>query len=80
MNTTEIKENFHNLIDNIENEGILLRFYELMKRKTLSKDGRLWANLTPAEKDELLLSYEESEDTENLVSNEEMKNKHKKWL
>ncbi len=68
MNKIEIKESFHKLIDNIENESILLRFYEIMKRKALSKDGQLWSNLSQDEKDELLLSIEESEDTKNLIS------------
>lgn len=80
MSTIEIKKSFHNLIDSIDNENILLFFYDIMKRKSSSKDGQIWNKLTPAQKDELLLSLAESESPEYLITNDEMKNKHKKWL
>ena len=37
-------------------------------------------NLTAEQKEELLASYEESFDPKNLISHEEVKKKHKKWL
>jgi hypothetical protein len=36
--------------------------------------------LTRKEQDELILALEESENPENLISQEKMKKKHKKWL
>jgi len=80
MSTLEIKKSFHNLIDTIDNENILLFFYDMMKRKSSSKDGQIWNKLTTEQKEELLLSLKESENPDNLISHEEMKNKHKKWL
>ena len=80
MTTIELKNNFHHLIDSIENENLLKEFYELMLRKRTSKDGRLWAMLSKDEIEELLLANEESENPENLIPHEEMKKKYSKWL
>ena len=77
MNTVEIKKSFHHLIDSIDNENILLLFYDLMKSKSYPKEGQIWNRLTQEQKDELMLSLKESENSENLISHEEMKNKHK---
>ena len=80
MNTIALKKNFHLLIDSIENENLLISFYELMKKRSSTKEGQLWNRLTQKEQDELLLSLEESENSYNLISHEEMAKKHKKWL
>jgi len=80
MTTLELKNNFHHLIDSIDNESLLQHFYELMLRKRASKDGRLWSKLSKDEIDELLMANEESENTENLIPHEEMKKKYSKWL
>ena len=80
MNTIALKKNFHLLIDSIENENLLISFYELMKKRSSTKEGQLWNKLTQKEQDELLLSLEESEISDNLISHDEMVKKHKKWL
>ena len=76
----ELKQNFHHLIDSIDNEKLLINFYELIKKKSSAEEGQLWNKLTDEEQKELLLSLEESKNPENLISHEEMVNKHKKWL
>lgn len=80
MSNTDIKKNFHILIDSIENENLLLNLYELIKNRVSVKDGELWGRLTKKEQEELLLTVEECENPEYLISHEEMKKKHKKWL
>ena len=80
MNTTEIKKSFHLLIDSIDNESLLIKFYDIIKKRSSVKEGQLWEKLTNKDKEELLLALEESEDPENLISHEEMKKKHQKWL
>ncbi len=80
MNTLEIKNNIHHLIDNIDNENLLLNFYHILKNRTTTKDGDLWARLTKEEKEDLISAFEESKEDYNLIPNEEMKKKHKKWL
>ena len=80
MNTIEIKQNFHHLIDNIDNENLLISFYDLIMKRTTAKEGQLWNKLTEQEQQELILSFDESKKPENLIDHEDMKKKHKKWL
>ena len=80
MNTIELKKNFHHLIDSIENEKLLINFYDLIKKRSSAKEGQLWNRLTNHEQEELLISLEESKNPENLISLEEMMKKHKRWL
>jgi hypothetical protein len=40
----------------------------------------LWSALSEAEKQELLLAYDESFDEKNLLSHEQVKQQHGKWL
>jgi hypothetical protein len=80
MDTLELKRNFHHLIDSIDNDDLLLGFFELLKNRTLAKEGQLWEGLSKSEKEELLTSLEESKSSYNLISHAEMKKKHRKWL
>lgn len=76
MNAIEMKKNFHLLIDSIENENLLISFYELIKKRNSTQDVQLWNSLTKPEQDELLLALEESDNPDNLISHEEMLKKH----
>ncbi len=80
MNTLELRKDFHNLIDSIENESLLSDFYILIKRRISGKEGKLWKGLTKKEQEELNLAFKESENAKNLISHEDMRKKHKKWL
>ena len=80
MTTLELKNSFHHLIDSIDNENLLLKFYDLMKSRTSSKEGNLWSRLTNEEQEELLSTFKESENEENIISHTEIMKKHKKWL
>ena len=80
MNAIELKKNFHLLIDSIDNENLLVSFYDLIKKRSSTREGQLWGRLTNQEQEELLSALEESENPENLISHEEMVTKHKKWL
>ena len=80
MNTIELKKNFHNLIDSIDNVNLLADFYDLLKKRLSGDEGRLWKGLTKIEQKELLMAFEESEDPDNLISHEDMRKKHEKWL
>ena len=74
------KEDFHNLIEKIEDEEVLKGYFKLIQRLNNNQTGELWDSLSPAEKDELLLSFEESFQTGNLISHDEVKKQHDKWL
>jgi hypothetical protein len=80
MTTFELKNNFHQLIDSIDNENFLQMFYDLMLLKKSSENGKLWAKLSEEEIDELVVANEECEYPDNLIPHEEMKNKYSKWL
>jgi hypothetical protein len=55
MNT---KEEFHNLIDKIQDDAILKRYYELIQLLHKNQMGNLWKSLTKDEQnDESLKSY-----------------------
>jgi hypothetical protein len=75
-----IKEAFHKLIDEIRDEEILKSYFQLILRLNSNQTGQLWNSLSSAEKDELLISYDESLDPKNLVSHEDVKGQHDKWL
>lgn len=77
---TSIKQKLHDLIESIDNESILTQVYELVYKKSSSKEGDLWSKLSAEQQKEVLLSLEESNDPDNLVSNEEVKRNHEKWL
>ena len=74
------KEDFHKLIDKIEDEEVLKGYFNLIQRLNNNQTGELWNTLSPEEQEELLLSYEESLDPNNLVSHNDVKKQHAKWL
>lgn len=80
MNTIELKNNLHQLIDSIGNENVLAKFYSIMIKIKEHPEGKLWSRLTDAEQEELILADFESKDPNNLISKTEIEKKHKKWL
>ncbi|RPH29902.1 MAG: hypothetical protein EHM93_16630 [Bacteroidales bacterium] len=80
MNTIELRNNFHHLIDSINNDNILSKFYAIMARMNERADGKLWGRLTEEEQEELIRADIESNDPSNLISHTEIQKKHKKWL
>jgi hypothetical protein len=80
MEAAQLKINFHQLIDSIDNERILSKFYGLMSKSKESSSGHLWSRLTIEEQEELLLSDIESDIPDNLISHSEIQKKHNKWL
>jgi hypothetical protein len=80
MNALEIKANFHHLIDQINNEQLLIKLYHIMEQASSTADGQLWSRLTEDEQIELLRIEHEVQSDIDLVPNEQMKTKHKKWL
>lgn len=80
MNTIELKNTLHQLIDSTNNDHLLSRFYSLIVTIKEHPEGKLWNRLSQEEKDELLLTDMESNDPENLIPHEELEKKHSKWL
>jgi len=54
-------------MENIEDERLLQSLYDFLKSHEIGKTSSLWDKLTNDEKEQILLSYEESENEENLI-------------
>lgn len=80
MKQSDIRTNLHQLIDEIENDRLLMKFYDLLLKSKVQKEGDLWNQLSDEQRKELLISESESKYKENLVDHEKQKAKHKKWL
>ena len=74
MNITEVKNSFHELIDNLNDAGLLINYYEGLLH---SADNSLRKELSEEGKREILLAYEESEDDNELTDHEMVKEKIK---
>ena len=51
-----------------------------IKKTNNAPNGSLWNTLSEVEKKELLIAYNESFDSANLISHEQVKLSHSKWL
>jgi len=80
MTVTELKSNLHHLIDELENPELLKEYYNEIKHIVKSSKHSIWETLTEEEKKEVLLSFEESDDENNLIDNDVVMNRYKKWL
>jgi hypothetical protein len=76
----KIKDDFHHLIDSIEDEQLLQRYYQLIQKINDNQNGQLWNDLSDDAKNELMLAYKESFDSDNLLSHALVKQQHEKWL
>jgi len=74
------KEEFHKLIDNIQDEQLLKSYYNLIQKLNKHETGDLWNSLTEKQQQELMLSYDESHDPQNLISQDHVQKQHDKWL
>ncbi len=80
MDNIELKANLHLFIDKLENNSLLNEYYNELKRILNISQGKIWDSLSDEQKKELLISIEESEDEDNLLDNETVMGKYKKWL
>jgi hypothetical protein len=78
MTTLELKTNFHQLIDDISNEAMLVKFYEIMSIANVSNECSLWKNLSIDEQQELIEIEKDSHNIENLIDHSSMELKFKK--
>lgn len=69
MKTLELKANLHNLIDKTENIDLLESIHEILSNPQPAT-GKIWADLSEADKNKVLEAWDESEKTENLIPHE----------
>ncbi|MEO8512206.1 MAG: hypothetical protein ABI543_01470 [Ignavibacteria bacterium] len=80
MSTTEIKKVCHLLLDQIEDKKILEEFLEILKDKRDHSSSDFWNDLTDEQKKDLEEAWIESEDENNLISNEEVMKISGEWI
>ncbi|GMQ29145.1 hypothetical protein Aconfl_17880 [Algoriphagus confluentis] len=76
MGALQLKSDLQKIIERIDNEQLLQTVYDFLKQREDSKEGEFWKSLTKEQKKEIYLSYEESEDDENLIAWENLKKKY----
>lgn len=77
MRTTKLKSSIHQIVDRIQSEQLLETIYDFLKTRENTKPGEIWKSLTDEERSEVLLSFEESEDEQNLVDIDEVIKRNK---
>lgn len=76
----QTREEFHKLIDTIQDNESLKSYLSLIQSLQNRQSGMLWNQLSEEQKEELLLAYEESFDPNNLLSHDQVRQQHAKWL
>lgn len=77
MTLATLKSEFHNLIDKIEDPGILEQYYKALST-SIKPDNSLWESLTSEQQKGVLLAYEESDVEANLIPLSAIKAKYLK--
>lgn len=75
MSLTEIKNNFHSLIDKVEDSETLMYFYKVFSDSLNNK----W-EISDKERKQIMEAYEESEDEKNLIDDQLVREKYNMWL
>jgi len=66
MSLVGLKYDLHNLLDKVENEQLLRTVYDFLVQGQNNQVGSIWQSLTEDEKNEVFMSYKESENSENI--------------
>jgi hypothetical protein len=67
MGVSDLKANIHLMVDEIENESILQTLFEFLSGRKNDGQSSFWQGLNDAQKQEILLAFDESEKEENLI-------------
>jgi uncharacterized beta-barrel protein YwiB (DUF1934 family) len=76
MGTIQLKSNLHKILDKIDDEKLLRTVYDFLVQGEKAKEGQIWDTLTEEQKNEVFLSYEESNDDKKLIDWKTLKNKY----
>jgi len=68
ISMTEIKQNFHDLIDKIDNTDLLNSFYEALKFSVKNDGAKIWNSLSENEKAEVQNAIKSSFNKSKLIS------------
>ncbi|WP_419701309.1 hypothetical protein [Mucilaginibacter sp. NFX135] len=76
MKLAELKSEFQNLIDQIDDLEMLSQFYDVITQSLQPKNS-VWQGLTPKQQQDVLTAYEESEDESDLISLSVLKSRYR---
>lgn len=76
MSALQLKSDLHKIVDRIENEQLLQTIYDFLKMQEQSEEGAIWKSLTEEQKNDVYLSYTESQEERNLVDWETVRKKY----
>ncbi len=79
MDIVQLKTGIHSFIDKIDNVELLKEYYIEMGKILQSGKSSIWDSLSAEQKEEVLLSYEESEE-ESLIDENVVMEKFRKWI
>lgn len=74
MSALELKSDLHKILDKIDNEELLRTIYDFLKQPDESKS--FWSSLTEAQRQEVYMSFQESENDDNLINWDDLKKKY----
>lgn len=67
MGTIGLKSNLYKMVDKIDDKQLLHAIYDFLKQRMSSEEGQIWKSLTEEQKEEVYLSYQESENEDSLI-------------
>ena len=74
MKIDELKSDFHDLIDKINDPGVLIQFFNAINQ-SVKNDSSLRSSFTADQQKQVLAAYEESEDEALLIPIETIRSK-----
>lgn len=72
METKKLKSDVQKMLDNTTSKSTLQAIHDYLKAKESSSSGKIWDSLTEEQREETLISYEESFDEKNLIPAEKV--------
>jgi len=75
MEVKELRKDLHKMIDEVEDKILLETLFQFLGEVKYQYSGEIWNSLVEEEKNQVYLSLEESQNEENLVSWESIRNK-----
>lgn len=74
-----IKDQFHNLIDRVQDEAVLVRYLGAISSEIKGESLDLWNDLTTQQQKGILEAIDQTEDPSRLISHEEAMKRHAPW-
>ena len=68
MTALELRTSIHNLIDKIEDEDLLVSLLNFLNSPQRQSSQSLWQSLSVEQQKEVMLSYAESDEEDNLLT------------